>query len=79
MITAEEARKQSQINCDNMLEQELQMIEKEIMAEIASGGFLASINTQISSEATKVLKNLGYKVEDEDNFNFNCNHTYISW
>ena len=56
MISAKEARKQSEQNKQNILNKEMAIIEKEINNEISQGNNNVYINGSISSDARQMLE-----------------------
>ena len=69
MISAKEARKQSEQNKQNILTKEMVTIEKEINNEISQGNNNVYINGLISSDARQMLEQLGYNVECGSQYN----------
>lgn len=69
MISAKEARKQSEQNKQNILNKEMATIEKEINNEISQGNNNVYINGSISSDARQMLEQLGYDVKCDSQYN----------
>ena len=69
MISAKEARKQSEQNKQNILTKEMAIIEKEINNEISQGNNNVYINGSISLNARQMLEQLGYDVKCGSQYN----------
>ena len=69
MISAKQARKQSEQNRQNILNKEIITIEKEINNEISQGNNNVYINGSISSDARQMLEQLGYDVKCGSQYN----------
>ena len=69
MISAKEARKQSEQNKQNILNKEMTIIEEEINNEISQGNNNVYINGSISSDARQMLEQLGYNVKCGSQYN----------
>ena len=77
MISAKEARKQSEQNKQNILNKEMTIIEEEINNEISQGNNNVYINGSISSDARQMLEQLGYDVKCGSQYNES--YTNIEW
>ena len=77
MISAKEARKQSEQNKQNILNKEMVIIEKEINNEISQGNNNVYINGSISSDVRQVLEQLGYDVKCCSQYN--GSYVNIKW
>ena len=77
MISAKEARKQSEQNKQNILNKEMATIEKEINNEISQGNNNVYINGSISSDVRQMLEQLGYDVKCGSQYNES--YTNIKW
>ena len=69
MISAKEARKQSEQNKQNILNKEMTIIEEEINNEISQGNNNVYINGSISLNARQMLEQLGYDVKCSSQYN----------
>ena len=69
MISAKEARKQSEQNKQDILNKEMAIIEEEINNEILQGNNNVYIDGSISSEAIQMLEQLGYNVKCGSQYN----------
>ena len=69
MISAKEARKQSEQNKQGILNKEMTIIEKEINNEISQGNNNVYIDDSISSDARQMLEQLGYDVKCGSQYN----------
>ena len=69
MISAKEARQQSEQNKQDILNKETAIIEKEINNEISQGNNNIYINGSISSDARQMLEQLGYDVKCGSQYN----------
>ena len=69
MISAKEARKQSEQNKQNILNKEMTIIEEEINNEISQGNNNVYIDGSISSDARQMLEQLGYDVKCGSQYN----------
>ena len=77
MISAKEARKQSEQNKQNILNKEMTIIEEEINNEISQGNNNVYINGSISLNARQMLEQLGYDVKCGSQYNES--YTNIKW
>ena len=77
MISAKEARKQSEQHKQNILTKEMATIEKEINNEISQGNNNVYINGSISLNARQMLEQLGYDVKCGSQYNEN--YVNIKW
>lgn len=68
MISAKEAKEQSEKVFQADINEELEVIEKEIKRAISNGEFYTYIET-ISIPARETLEKAGYKVEVSDQYN----------
>ena len=69
MISAKEARKQSEQNKQNILNKEMAIIEEKINNEISQGNNNVYIDGSISSDARQMLEQLGYDVKCGSQYN----------
>ena len=69
MISAKEARKQSEQNKQDILNKEMAIIEEEINNEISQGNNNVYINGSISSDVRQMLEQLGYDVNCGSQYN----------
>lgn len=69
MISAKEARKQSDQNKQNILNKEIITIEKEMNNEISKGNNNVYIDGSISLNARQMLERLGYDVKCGSQYN----------
>lgn len=69
MISAKEARKQSEQNKQDILNKEMTIIEGEINTEISRGNNNVYINGSISLNARQMLEQLGYDVKCGNQYN----------
>ena len=69
MISAKEARKQSEQNKQDILNKEMAIIEEEINNEISQGNNNVYIDGSISSDARQMLEQLGYDVKCGSQYN----------
>lgn len=77
MISAKEARKQSDQNKQNILNKEIAIIEEEINKAIAEGQYCIYIWSEISLRAKQILEQLGYKVRYGRQYN--DGYTSVEW
>ena len=77
MISAKEARKQSEQNKQNILNKEMAIIEEKINNEISQGNNNVYINGSISLNARQMLEQLGYDVKCGSQYNES--YTNIKW
>lgn len=77
MISAKEARKQSEQNFKSRLDEEIEMIEQKILNEITQGKCHVNFAPAISTDAKQILEKLGYKVKYGQQYNEN--YTNIEW
>ena len=77
MISAKEARKQSEQNKQDILNKEMAIIEEEINKAIVKGQDYTYIGSAISSRVKQILEQLGYKVEYGQQYNES--YTSIEW
>ena len=69
MITAQEARKQSEYNTNALISIELKKIEELIGNAVVAGGFHISQDGTLSQACRNRLESLGYKVETGSQYN----------
>ena len=69
MISAKEARKQSEQNKQDILNKEVAIIEEEINNEISQGNNNVYIDGSISSDVRQMLEQLGYDVKCGSQYN----------
>ena len=69
MISAKQARKQSEQNKQNILNKEMAIIEEEINNEISQGNNNVYIDGSISSDVRQMLEQLGYDVKCGSQYN----------
>ena len=69
MISAKQARKQSEQNKQDILNKEMAIIEEEINNEISQGNNNVYIDGSISSDARQMLEQLGYDVKCGSQYN----------
>lgn len=77
MISAEEARKQSEQNINSQIIKEIESIEQKILGATTKGENHVYIEPVISTGAKQMLKQLGYKVESYTQYT--DNFTIIEW
>ena len=77
MISAKEARKQSEQNKQNILTKEMAIIEEEINKAIVKGQDYTCIGLEISSRAKQILEQLDYKVRYGRQYN--DGYTSVEW
>ena len=77
MISAKEARKQSEQNKQGILNKEMEIIEEEINKAIVKGQDYTYIGSAISSKVKQILEQLGYKVKYGQQYNES--YTSIEW
>ena len=77
MISAKEARNQSEQNKQDILNKEMAIIEEEINKAIVKGQNYTYIGSAISSRAKQILEQLGYKVKYGRQYNES--YTSIEW
>ena len=77
MISAKEARKQSEQNKQNILTKEMAIIEEKINNEISQGNNNVYIDGSISLNARQMLEQLGYDVKCGSQYNES--YTNIKW
>ena len=77
MISAKEARKQSEQNKQNILNKEMTIIEEEINNEISQGNNNVYIDGSVSLNARQMLEQLGYDVKCGSQYNES--YTNIKW
>ena len=77
MISAKEARKQSEQNKQNILNKEMAIIEEEINNEISQGNNNVYIDGSVSLNARQMLEQLGYDVKCGNQYNES--YTNIKW
>ena len=69
MISAKEARKQSEQNKQNILNKEMAIIEEKINNEISQGNNNVYIDGSVSLNARQMLEQLGYNVKCGSQYN----------
>lgn len=81
MISANQAREQSEHYFESKLDKEIEMIEQKIMHAVSCGKNYIKIEYSISENAEQVLNRLGYKVKDDALYNGYVMETYtiIKW
>ena len=81
MISANQAREQSEHYFESKLDTEIEMIEQKIMHAVSCGNYYIKIEYSISENAEQVLNLLGYKVKDDALYNGYVMETYtiIKW
>ena len=81
MISAKEARKQSEQYFKSELDKEIEMIEQKILYATTQGKNCVTIESGISTNTEKMLKKLKYKVKCGLHYNgyFGEPYTYIKW
>ena len=77
MISAKEARKQSEQNKQNILNKEMAIIEEKINNEISQGNNNVYIDGSVSLNARQMLEQLGYVVKCGSQYNES--YTNIEW
>ena len=77
MISAKQARKQSEQYSKSELDKEIEMIEQKILYATTQGKNYIYIEPAISTSAKQILKQLGYKVEYGQQYN--DTFTKIEW
>ena len=77
MLSAKEARENSEQNKQNILNKEMAIIEEEINKAIVKGQDYTCIGLEISSRAKQILEQLDYKVERGRQYNES--YTSIEW
>lgn len=77
MISAKEAKKQSNNNYKSKLDEELEMIEQAILNASIKGKYCVKIFPSVSTKATNILLKLGYKVTND--FQYNKLYSEINW
>ena len=77
MISAKEARKQSEQNKQNILNKEMAIIEEKINNEISQGNNNVYIDGSVSLNARQMLEQLGYDVKCGSQYNES--YTNIKW
>ena len=77
MISAKEARKQSEQNKQNILNKEMAIIEEKINNEISQGNNNVYIDGSVSLNARQMLEQLGYDVKCGGQYNES--YTNIKW
>lgn len=78
VIAAGEARRMSEENQNITLQQEMDMVRREIEKSIAGGKMEAVIFKELRKATVEKLRALGYKVEKR-NAGYNDIDTVISW
>ena len=77
MISAKEAREQSEQNINSQITKEIESIEQKILDATTKGENHVYIEPVISTGAKQMLKQLGYKVESYTQYT--DNFTIIEW
>lgn len=77
MISAKQARKQSEQYSKSELDKEIEMIEQKILYATIQGKNYVYIEPAISTSAKQMLKQLGYKIEYGQQYNES--YTNIEW
>lgn len=77
MISAKEAKEQSNKIFQADIDEEINGIEKQIKQAINYGELFVYIDTPISNPAKEMLERLGYKVEIHSQYNEF--YTFIDW
>ena len=77
MISANQAREQSEHYFESKLDKEIEMIEQKILYATTQGKNCVYIEPAISTSAKQMLKQLGYKVEYGQQYNES--YTNIEW
>lgn len=77
MILAKEAREKSEQNKQDILNKEMEMIEREINNAISKGVNSVCIDCPISPNAKQMLGELGYKVKCGSQYN--QSYVNIEW
>ena len=77
MISAKEARKQSEQNKQNILNKEMAIIEEKINNEISQGNNNVYIDGSVSLNARQMLEQLGYDVKCGSQYN--GSYVNIKW
>ena len=77
MISANQAREQSEHYFESKLDKEIEMIEQKILYATTQGKNCVYIEPAISTSAKQMLKHLGYKVEHGQQYNES--YTNIGW
>ena len=77
MISANQAREQSEHYFESKLDKEIEMIEQKILYATTQGKNYVYIEPAISTSAKQMLKQLGYKVEYGQQYNES--YTNIEW
>ena len=77
MISAKEARKQSEQNKQNILNKEMAIIEEKINNEISQGNNNLYIDGSVSLNHRQMLEQLGYDVKCGSQYNES--YTNIKW
>ena len=81
MISAKEAREQSEQYLKSKLDKKIEMIEQKRIRAVSCGKKYIKIEYSISENAEQVLNRLGYKVKDDALYNGYVMETYtiIKW
>lgn len=81
MISANQAREQSEQYLKSKLDKEIEMIEQKIMRAVSCGENYIKIEYSISENAEQVLNRLGYKVMGDALYNGYVMETYtiVKW
>lgn len=69
MISAKEARKQSEQYFKSELDKKIEMIEQKILYATTQGKNCVTIKFDISANAIQILKQLKYKVKEGQQYN----------
>ena len=77
MISAKQAREQSEHYFESKLDKEIEIIEQKILYATTQGKNCVYIEPAISTSAKQMLKQLGYKVEYGQQYN--DTFTKIEW
>lgn len=77
VISAKQARKQSEQYFQSELDKEIEMIEQKILNEITQGKCHVNFSPAISTNAKQILEKLGYKVKYGQQYNES--YTNIEW
>lgn len=77
MISAKQARKQSEQYFQSELDKEIEMIEQKILYAITQGKNCVYIESAISTSTKQMLEQLGYKVKYGQQYNES--YTNIEW
>ena len=77
MISANQAREQSEHYFESKLDKEIEIIEQKILYATTQGKNCVYIEPGISTNAKQMLKQLGYKVEYGQQYN--TSYTNIEW